>query len=266
MCKKIGIAAVAVVAGLLILNKTKLGDWAKFGWHRAKEAISSQIPPEMEIAKLKTELADIGPKVQKHLNKMAEAKTSIDTLREDIKVHTARLEKQKATVLALREKVETPKVSTGKVGNDAEALKRAWKTYTTSEGSLNAKKDKLQVREARFEDAKLQLDAMKQMRETLESQIEQLEARLERIRVEEAEDKICFDDPMLGNVKEGIDELNKRITTMENFRDLNREYGPQSTPDSGSGSKATVSDDLLNEIDAHFKQNKGGSKVAADRE
>src|SRR5262249_39348586 len=131
-----------------------------------------------------------------------------------------------------------------------------------SEDSLKAKKDKLEVRIARFEDAKLQLDAMKSMRETLESQIEQLEARLERIRVEEAEDRICFDDPMLGNVKEGLDELNKRITTMENFRDLNREYGQQNATESTGGSKSTVSEDLLNEIDNHFKPTKGGSKVA----
>src|SRR5262249_20599465 len=126
------------------------------------------------------------------------------------------------------------------------------------------KKAKLEVREARFEDAKLQLDAMKSMRETLESQIEQLEARLERIRVEEAEDKICFDDPMLGNVKQGIDELNKKITTMENFRDLNRDYGQLTSPESSGGSKSTVSDDLLNEIDSHFKT-KVGSKVASDQ-
>ena len=52
MCKKIGIAAIAVLAGLLVLNKTPLGNWAKFGLHRAKEAFNNAVPPEVEIAKL----------------------------------------------------------------------------------------------------------------------------------------------------------------------------------------------------------------------
>jgi chromosome segregation ATPase len=266
MCKKIGIAAIAVVLGLVVLNKTKLGDWAKFGYQRAKDAISSSIPPEMEIAKLKSELANIGPKVNAHLNKMAEFKTSMDTLSDDIKEHTARLDAQRTQVLALREKVDDVKVKNGKAGDENKKLERAWKAYRTSEESLKAKNARLEARKERFEAAKQQLDSMKNMREQLASQIEILEARLEKIRVEETEQQLCFDDEVLGGVKEGLAELNKKISTMENFEELKGRFGHLGTTPTQAGESKTISEDLLNEIDAHLKPAKGGSKVAADRE
>src|SRR5215472_9927295 len=83
MCKKIGIAAVAVVAGLLVLNHTKLGSWAKYAFHSIKKQVEDSVPPEVEIAKLKSELASFGPKVHEHINKMAEDKTAVTKLEKD---------------------------------------------------------------------------------------------------------------------------------------------------------------------------------------
>lgn len=264
MCKKIGIAAIAVVVGLIVLNKTKLGDWAKFGYQRAKEAINSSIPPELEIAKLKSELANYGPKVREHINKMAEAQTAMQSLERDIKEHTARLEQQRATVLALREEVETIKVIGGKNPNKQASLEHAWKSYRTGEESLKAKQQKLEARKAKFEAAKEQLDSLRVMREQLETQIEEMEARLEIIRVNETKDSLCIDDQLLGDIKQGIARLNDRISTMENFDDLNARFG-ESREKTGSP-KASVNEDLLKEIDDHFKPAKGGAKVASDRE
>src|ERR671924_382142 len=64
MCKKIGIAAIAVVAGLIVLNHTKVGGWPKYAFRSLKEKVEASVPPEVQIDKLKKELANIGPKVK----------------------------------------------------------------------------------------------------------------------------------------------------------------------------------------------------------
>jgi chromosome segregation ATPase len=264
MCKKIGIAAIAVVLGLVVLNKTKLGDWAKFGYQRAKEAISSSIPPEMEIAKLKNDLAQFEPRMKEHLNKIAEAKTAMQSLEKDIDQHTARLEDQKERVLRLRKDADTVKVDGSKKVQQA-TLEREWKRYRTGEEGLKAKQMKLEARRTKFAAAIEELESMKTMRLELEGQIEDLEARLETIRATEAADPFSFSDPLMGDIKEGIVKLNTRLSNDENFKELSAKYLP-SSEEKGSTKKATVSDDLLKEIDDHFKPAKTGSKVASDRE
>src|ERR1700730_2152668 len=96
MCKKIGIAAIAVVLGLVVLNKTKLGEWTKHSFRSLKEkVVASVIKPEDEIKSLKEKLNDFGPRLHEHVNKMAEVKFEEQKLEQAITEATARLVKQR---------------------------------------------------------------------------------------------------------------------------------------------------------------------------
>src|SRR5262249_39159235 len=111
MCKKIGIAAVAVVAGLIVLNHTKLGGWAKHTFHNFKEkVVTSVVKPEDEIRSLKEKLNDFGPKLREQINKMAEVKVEQGKKERDIADQTAWLENQRTKILALRDEVKSDTV------------------------------------------------------------------------------------------------------------------------------------------------------------
>src|SRR5205823_13994740 len=117
----------------------------------------------------------------------------------------------------------------------------------------------------KFAAAEQRLDAMLAMKVKLEADVERLEVRLEAARARESQDENCFDDQELGDLKEDFAKLEERISKMEIKSDLEAQYLPK-TQETTSGKKATVSEDLLKEIDDHFKPSKNGQKVAADRE
>jgi chromosome segregation ATPase len=172
---------------------------------------------------------------------------------------------QEQKVRSCREEYETVKVKGGKTDLKAAILKREWNRYESGLKGLDAKERKLEVRKARFAAASEQLDAMTTMRVQLETKLEELEARLADLRLREAGDPVAFDDGQLGDIKEGISNLSDRISKMENLRDLEARYNDK-VDGSSSTKKVADDDDLLRQIDDHFKPSKNGQKVAADRE
>jgi predicted nucleic acid-binding Zn-ribbon protein len=269
MCKKIGIAAVAVVAGLLVLNHTKLGGWAKRSFSNLKErVVTSVVSPEDEIRSLKDKLNDFGPKVHDQINKMAEVKVEERKKEREIADQTAWLEKQAKTVMALRDDVksETVKVKGGgQVDRKAERLQAELDKYKAAERSLEVKNKQLQLIKEKFEAAKTNLDNMQTMKLKLESQLALLEVRLEEARAAQSDSAVAFDDQALGEIKEDFAKLEERINKMEIKVDLEKQYLPTSIDGSNTKKSAVNVDTLLKEVDEQFGS-KAGSKVAADRE
>ena len=269
MCKKIGIAAVAVVAGLLVLNHTTVGHKIKQVARNWGEKVhASVVKPEDEIKSLKEKLNNFGPKVREQINKMAEVKVEQTKKEREIAEQTATLEKQQARIVALREEIksDTVRVKGGPVdARKAERLEAEWNKYKATDRSLEVKQKQLALIKDKFEAAKANLDNMQTMKIKLESQLALLEVRLEEARAAQSDSSVAFDDEALGEIKEEFASLEDRISKIEWTTKLEKENLP-STVD-GPSKKAPVSvDNLLKEIDEQFPAGKAGGKVAADRE
>jgi predicted nucleic acid-binding Zn-ribbon protein len=268
MCKKIGIAAVAVVAGLLVLNHTKVGGWAKHAFSNLKEKVhASIVKPEDEIKDLKQKLNDFGPKVREQINKMAEVKVEQGKKEREIAEQTAWLEKQQNRILALRDDVksDTVRVKGGPVdGKKADRLEAELTKYKAQERSLEVKQKQLQLIKDKFAAAETNLANMQTMKIKLESQLALLEVRLEEARAAQSDSPVSFDDEALGEIKEEFSKLEARINKMEITVQLEKDYLPSSID--GPAKKTPVNvDNLLKEVDEQFPGGKAGSKVA-DRE
>jgi predicted nucleic acid-binding Zn-ribbon protein len=268
MCKKIGIAAVAVVAGLLVLNHTKLGGWAKRSFNNLKErVVTSVVTPEDEIKSLKEKLNDFGPKVREQINKMAEVKVEQGKKEREITDQTAWLEKQEGRILALRDEVksDTVKVKGGRPDSKkAERLQAEMDKYKAAQRSLEVKNKQLQHIKDQFTAAETNLANMQTMKIQLEAKLADLEVRLEEARAAQSASKFAFDDEALGSIKEDFAKLEERIDKMVIKTELEHAYLP-STEEGGSKKSTVNVDNLLKEVDEQFPGGKAGGKVA-DRE
>src|SRR6266851_4449838 len=84
MFKKIAIASVIVVAGLVLIAKTSVGSYVHTGWKQLKAGTKNQIPLEFEIERAKDEVSQLVPDMNKYFNEMAHEVVALDSLKEDI--------------------------------------------------------------------------------------------------------------------------------------------------------------------------------------
>jgi chromosome segregation ATPase len=256
MMKKIGIASVVVLAGLILVTTTSLGSYAKLAIKKAKEGVKSQVPPEVEIERIRDEISQLGPDMNKHLNALAQEMVQIERLREDVKQTRANLDVQKKYILQMREdlknKSETEFIDYG--GNRYTAAKvktklsRDWESYKQGEASLKAKEDLLEAKEQSLASAREQITAMKVRKEQLEVQVAQLEAELKNLRLTEARGCVKFDDSRLAHIESSMSEIRDRVNVAKRTAELSAEYQSDFIP----VEKKVQTADVLKEIDSHF--------------
>src|SRR5258708_5090848 len=52
MCKKLVLAAVAILVGSMVVKHTSVGSLARVWWNDARQAVERQVPPETQIKRL----------------------------------------------------------------------------------------------------------------------------------------------------------------------------------------------------------------------
>src|SRR5438477_12911897 len=103
MLKKIGFAALAVVAGLFILNSTHLGSYAKTAWHKVKKTAKGQVPLEFQLESARNEIAQLIPDMRSNIDNIARETIAVGRLREGIAVTKANLADQKTRIYTMKE-------------------------------------------------------------------------------------------------------------------------------------------------------------------
>jgi chromosome segregation ATPase len=265
MMKKIGIASVVVLAGLVLFTTTSLGSYAKLAWKKGTQGIKHQIPPEVEIERLRDEISQLGPDLNKNVNALAQEYVAIENLREDIKQTRANLDGQKKNILTMREdlngKSETDKIEYNgtrySVVKVKAKLSRDWESYKQAEASLKAKEELLEAKEQSLAAAREQINAMRAKKEQLEVQLAQMEAELKTLRVAETRGSFKIDGSRLAHIESSMAELRDRVKVAQKESELSAEF----KTDMIEVEKKVQTADVLKEIDSHF--GKGESKEVA---
>lgn len=261
MCKKIGITAVAIVAGLIVLNKTSLGSYVGFSWKKAKDSLTKAVPPEIEVERLRHDLTQLDPEIKRARSTLAEEAVSVEMLRDDVVRTQANLKKKLDEILSAKKDVdgatEFVTYNTRKVSiNRAKSLLAAdWEAYKRAEEGLKSKEKLLEAKEAALGEGHKQLAGMTGLKEQLNAELDQVEAELKTLRLAQVRSNIQIDNTRLTRFKNSMAELKKRIK----IETKEMEYeGIFSTPTT-SEKTVDVTDKALKEIDERF------GKVAAER-
>jgi chromosome segregation ATPase len=268
MFKKIAIASVVVVAGLVLLTKTSLGSYVHTSWKKIKAETKNQIPLEFELERAKDEVSQLVPDMNKYFNEMAHEVVALDNLKDDISRTRANLDVQKKNILVMREDVQgksdTQKVSYGGTAYTVERVRtklaKDWEAYKASEESLRAKEQLLEAKETSLAAAREKLGAMRTKKEQLEVQIAKMEADLKTLRVAETRGSFKIDDSRLARIEESLKDISTRIKVASKAAELEGEFRSDMIP---VQEKVQVND-VLKDIDNHFGKT-DSKEVAADR-
>jgi DNA repair exonuclease SbcCD ATPase subunit len=266
MCKKIGIAALAVVAGLFILNNTRLGSYGWTAWNKAKKTAKAQVPLEFELERVRQQVAQLVPDMKQNLTKIAEEIVAVENMREEITVTKTNLNKQKDAVRAMTDELKS--------GNErivfnhrpysrtriAEKLASDLKSCQRCEEELKVKEQMLENREKALDSEREKLTSMRQQKQELEVAISKLEADLKAVRLAQTKSKFAIDDSRLSQIKLALAEIQNRLRIEAVANDLHGEFA--NDPAVKVEGKAKPAADVVKEAEAYLG---GDSKKDANK-
>lgn len=265
MLKKLLIAAVAVLVGVVVLRKTEAGNLMRVWWKNAMTCARNKVPIETEIESLREQITRLDQNTKEHFSAYAEEAVAVDNLAASVKELQAQLERQERSILTMRKdlKSDTQTIAYGdNTYTRAEVtrqLKHDWEQYQQGLANLKARKQALKARKETLRLSHEQFEAMQDARKDLVAQLDQLEAELKTVRLAQARSKTPTDDSELSQLKEGVARIRDRIHVEQKKLEFAGEMtrGPIRVDQ-----KSTK--DFLKEIDSHFgKTSSEGGKVAA---
>jgi chromosome segregation ATPase len=264
MLKKIGFAALAVVAGLFILNSTHMGSYAKTAWHKVKKTAKGQVPLEFQLESARTEIAQLIPDMRKHIDSIAQETQVVRRLKEDITLTKANLAKQREHVFTLKEDLKKADVYvtyndkrykadrlSAKLAHDLASCQRCEKDLETRERMLEAK-------ETALEAARDQLFSMRSEKDNLEVLVEKLEADLKTLRVAQTRSQFQLDDSRLSQIKARLDDIRDQMRAQQTAYELHAEIFSDTLP-AETAKVVPSKDNVIKAVEAYL----GDSSVAA---
>jgi chromosome segregation ATPase len=236
MCKKLGIAVLAVVAGMFILRSTHLGMYAKQAFRNAKASLQKEISPEFMLQTAKEEAAHLLPDLRKNISLVSAKTVEVDNLREEVAAIEINLDKQKTRLRAMRDELQSGKATVSWNGRPYSAKllsERCERDLTASKRvalELEAKKKLLESEERNLEAAREQLANWKSIKEQIDLQIAQLEAEVRTLHIAQSRSNFQLDDSRLSKIKGMLSEVRNCIKAGQTELKLISEYDPEAVP------------------------------------
>jgi len=231
MLKKLLIAAVAVIAGLVVLTKvTKISPMVWLG--DCCKSARNMVPPEVQLKQLKADINNIDKEIDKNLAALAHKAAEVDTFADQM----ARDRDRQAHLLAdIGDMSKSLQDSNEKVvfrGSKADAddltqrLNMANTEYAclrekvkTQDKILTEKKHALKTAKGRIAKMKNQQDELRLLAVQLENQLEML--RMKQVENQEA----VFDDSALSRAQETARDVKTRLREIDNLIMYKKEFG-----------------------------------------
>jgi chromosome segregation ATPase len=254
--RKMFIAAVLAVTGLVIAHKAGLTSYGATAYQKIRGAVKNQVPLEFEVERLRYQIAELVPDMKRHLSDIAEEMVATQNLRDDIQVTRDNLKKQKDSILAMTRDLagNTATVSYG--GRDysasriREKLSHDFRSYQTCEAELKSKEKLLDAKERALDAAKEQLATIRTQKQDLELQVEQIEADLKQVRLSQAQNKIQIDDSALAQCKKTLADIQNRLKVEKKTAELSGDFANDNTIPVELRTKSTA--ELQKDIQTYF--------------
>jgi len=258
MCRKIGLAAVLVVAGLAALGWAGLGSYTSTAWNNIRSKAKKQVPLEFEIERLRNQVSQLVPDMKKNFSVIAEETVAVENLRQDIDTAQAALATRETELRAAAKALESGAQRVVYKGHDytaaraAEKLNRDFASFKRAKGELESKRKLLDAKEVSLDAAKKALDNLRTQKAELEVQVAQLEAELKTLRLTQTKGKLHLDDSKLSQAKATLSEIRNRLNVEQKVAEIEDQFesdGDVSAPKATKSAK-DVGKDISAGLDA----------------
>jgi chromosome segregation ATPase len=233
MLKKILIAAVAVVAGLVVVNRSS---FVRVMWTDAKSCMERQIPPEVQLKQLASEIDKIDADIKRNISKLAAQEVSVNALEERLTAMKNRQKTLRGDVEAMRQNLEgarTEKVSfKGHAYPKTELTRRldmSLTDFTNLKDQVKSQELLLADKRRTLEAAHARISEMRNKKEQFRLVAAQLETKLEQLKTQQMASHLDLDDSQIARCNELVQKIKTRLATDELTARILHDYGYNTT-------------------------------------
>jgi chromosome segregation ATPase len=224
-CCRIG-TALAVAAGLGVGTLWLTGVGGAL-YHRAKDKIERQVPPDVQIEQLKIDISKLSKDVDKNWTAIAKYEHEVKELRKELERKQAKLTVMEKELAAAAEEVEA-KVKfvnyEGKQYDRSQALRlldREASYFAALKREVASKEKLLTAREQKLAAALATQKEMKSQQQELLTQVALLEADLETLKLMRTESKLpTGEGSRLDKIKQRLVKLQTDVEIQKRAQEL----------------------------------------------
>jgi len=234
MLKKLLIAAVAVLVGLVLINKSSL---IKALWRDAQVFCDQQVPPEVRLKQLRVQIEDIDKDIKKNLSRLAAQEVDVQMLEARVEEMRTKQQKLRADIGDMEKGLEarTERVSfkgtSYRSGELARKLEMGVVDFKNLKEQLKTNEALLADKKRTLEAAHARISAMRNQKEELRTVLAKLETQLEVVKQKQIESRVVdVDDSAVTKARQLADKIEVDLRRMETEARLNRDYGYATQP------------------------------------
>jgi len=233
MCKKVVIAALAVVVALAVVKGTWLGSHIRLWKQNLRTAIRDRVPPEQEIQRLRMELANLDREDDKHFDKVARQGVDLQKLEREVSLLKKDLVNRENSIRNLKTSL-TGNEEFVTVGGERFSrtdvktqLRLSAQSFQVEEERLHSKEAQLASKRQVYEINKKKLSELKLARQQMLTDLQRLETALVEERQAQAQEAGTLNDTHYIKIRKEMDTVRDKIEVLKQTRVLKREVqGP----------------------------------------
>jgi len=224
MCKKLLIAALAVVVGVGVVSSTRLGSHIRLWWNKGSGWACQQVPPETEIERLKMELDNLSRLDDRYYDQVARQKREVQKLEAKLKIDRVNLAKREGELREMRlvlaskdDKAVFHGFTKDKV---QEQFNIDFKQFLADEEGLKADEQNLEEVRGTLRENEKKLQELSVTRTKMKVRLQTLAKELARERRLHTQSSVVFDDNQYSTVNQQINQLEDRVEQMKIKREM----------------------------------------------
>jgi len=231
MCKKLVLAAVAIVVGSMVVKHTSVGSLARVWWNDARQAVERQVPPETQIKRLEHEVSKIDADIKQNLSRLAQQEVETQKLDEDIASAKESQAALKTEITALTKSLEAntqPVKFDTRVARNTRKLDLQVATYNRRKAELKSKESLLAMKREALEANHARINEMFNQKEELHVTVEELKAKLAIARSNAIKNNSSIellDGSQVARCKELANSINDQLAVQVKDAELQARYG-----------------------------------------
>jgi chromosome segregation ATPase len=255
MIKKMVILGVIGFVAVTALGGTKLASYIRSEINAARQRAEDNIPPEKEIARLRSEVKQLDKDIMAVVNQLAKERVAVRELQAQVDELAAKQSKDKEllTARATAIKNASDQVTFGTRTLSIEAakaeLEEGVRRFANNQKSLDSLTTLVANRSKVRDSLEKQLETMKNQKDELAAAVDAMEAELASLKLQQMESKYQTDDTRLAKIKEDLRKLKTKV-------DVEREklkLMPAALDNSAPATSSKSVDDIMAPLNAPAK-------------
>jgi hypothetical protein len=223
MIKKLFIATVAVIAGMVVLTKVtnvSLKTWFNDCCRTARQ----WVPPEKQLQQLNDEIRNIDGDVKKNIGRVAAMEEGVKQFERDVLAQRKLLKELRSEITDMRTSLENRFVKAD-ASDMTRKLDRCVTEFTCLKEKNTLHEKVLEEKKKALEAAHNRLTQMVNEKEKLTLLAARLAAHLEAVKLQQTGTPVEFDDSAITRCHELAKDIESRLNTAEREAKLLKHYG-----------------------------------------